>query len=123
MAETSASGRSRHVVEHALGHGLVQDVHQLVRLELAQRRQGVQAELAADDGRREEQSLAARREPRHAPADHGTDPRRDAHGRVGLLHAALRGEQVHDLRDEERIPLRLGVDRIDEARPGLDRRS
>ena len=41
-------------------------------------------------------------------------------GRVGLLHAALRGEQVHDLRDEERVPLRLGVDRIDEARRRLD---
>ena len=47
VAEANAAGRSWRVVENTLGHGLVQDVHQLVGAELAELGERLQAELAA----------------------------------------------------------------------------
>ena len=120
VAEANTAGRPGHIVEYALRHGLVQDVHQLIGPELAELGKSIQAELPAHDRGRHEQRPARRGEPRHTPTDHGAHPRWDSQMGARPAHVALRGQQLHDLGHEEGVPLRLGMDRLDKARCRLD---
>ena len=120
MTEAKPTGRSGHLANDALGHGLVQHVEQFAVRQPAEPRQRVQAELPAHHRGRHEKAAALLGEPRHAPTDHRADPRRDAQVRVRLGDAALGVKQPHDLRDEQRVPLRLAVDRVDQLSRRLD---
>ena len=66
-------------------------------------------------------TLAARlRQPLHTLPDDDAHARRDAQMRVGVGDPPLAVEQAHDLADEQRVALGLGVDRGREPRCGLD---
>jgi hypothetical protein len=63
VPEAQPPGRSRRLADEALGHGLVQEVEQLVASQPAELRQRVQLELPAHDRGSHEQVPAALREP------------------------------------------------------------
>ena len=116
-------GAPGHIVQHALGHRLVQHVHELAGPEPAELGQRIEAELAAHDRGRHEQAPGSRADSRarRLPITART-PGGIADLGVRLVHASLGRQQVHDLRHEERVALRLGVDGLDKARRRLDRR-
>ncbi len=81
------------------------------------------AELPADHRRRAQRLLHERLQRVQAPADgvaHAVGQRQRQLGRPGVVEAALRGEQLDELVDEERVARARGVDRRDELRRDLD---
>lgn len=96
VAEAQAPGGPWHVADDAFGDRLVEHIQELFSPEVAELLKG-QAELAAENGGRDEQIAARLGEPADALADHSPDPRRDAHVRVGVGEQVFGGQEPDDL--------------------------
>jgi hypothetical protein len=121
VTKAKPTGRARHFTDHALCHRLVQDVQQPLTREPADPRQRIQPELTTHHGGGDKHAPAVLGEPSDALADHGAHARRDPPVWVRVGQAPFGVPQTHDLHHEERIPLRFGVNCLDQ--PGRELRS
>src|SRR5262245_47230387 len=124
VREAQALASTWHWRKHARRHSLIEHVEQLVRLKLAQPRERIEPELAAEHGSEREHGHALVGQTPQPPSDHLAYTLRNAQRQeraeidVGF-QASLSGKQMHDLADEERIAFSLCVDRRDQLFWGL----
>ena len=96
---------------------LVEQLEDGATLESADTRQRIEIELAAEHRGQGEKPVALVREMAQTAADHLPHALRDRKRRHRrLVQASLRGEQPHDLADEERVAVGLGVHRRAQVR-------
>ena len=110
MGEAHAANRAVNLRYDARVDALVEQFEKGVELESADSRQRLEIELAAQHRGQAEQPVALVREMAQAAADHLSHALRDCERpRCRLTQASLRREQTHDLPDEERVALGLGM--------------
>ena len=117
VREAVRADRRRPLDDDAAVDGLRQRAVELGRLELADALQRVEAKLAPDDRRRQQQDARAVGQRREAVADRLAHAVGDAQpGDLRLaVEPALGAQQPHDLVDEERVALGRFVDRAHDA--------
>ena len=112
VGEAHAADRAGDLRDDARLDRLVEQLEDGAALESADTRQRIEIELAAEHRGKREKPVALVREVAQAAADHLPHALRDGkRRRRRLVKASLRGEQPHDLADEQRVALGLGVHR------------
>ena len=111
------------LAEHARPKHLVQGIHERVELDAAGSPEHLEGEALAQDRAGPQQPIRLGTQPRQPLADHLAHPLRDAprhvrYPRVDQV-SALRPEMSHHLLQEERVALRLAIDRLDQRRSRL----
>jgi hypothetical protein len=115
VSEAQAPGLAGHVGDDARGHRLVEHVQEVVDRDAAHAGEGVEREVAAQDRREHEHPVAVGREVGEPAGDHVAHGLGDGESN-GLRLATFDREQPHDLAHEQRVALRLGVQRRNELR-------